>query len=72
MCDNCENNLNIRLHLVGRSSAIAPLYGKTLGSQFCMLETGYIIGLLQHEASKWVGNYQMLLMIIQIIRQISI
>ncbi|CAF4352007.1 unnamed protein product, partial [Adineta steineri] len=41
--------INIRLHLVGRSSAIAPLYGKRLGSQFCMLETGYIMGLLEQE-----------------------
>jgi amino acid adenylation domain-containing protein len=44
--------VNAHLHLVGRSSAIAPLYGKTLGSQFCILETGYIKGLLQQEASK--------------------
>ncbi|CAF1209790.1 unnamed protein product [Adineta steineri] len=44
--------MNIRLHLVGRSSAIAPLYGKRLGSQFCMLETGYIMGLLEKEGSR--------------------
>ncbi|CAF3911367.1 unnamed protein product, partial [Adineta steineri] len=44
--------INIRLHLVGRSSAIAPLYGKRLGSQFCMLETGYIMGLLEQEGSR--------------------
>ncbi|CAF4169364.1 unnamed protein product, partial [Adineta steineri] len=43
---------NIRLHLVGRSSAIAPLYGQRLGSQFCMLETGYIMGLLEKEGSR--------------------
>ncbi|CAF3939902.1 unnamed protein product, partial [Adineta steineri] len=43
---------NIRLHLVGRSSTIAPLYGKRLGSQFCMLETGYIMGLLEKEGSR--------------------
>ncbi|CAF4082952.1 unnamed protein product, partial [Adineta steineri] len=44
--------MNIRLHLVGRSSAIAPLYGKRLGSQFCMLETGYVMGLLEKEGSR--------------------
>ncbi|CAF0993724.1 unnamed protein product [Adineta steineri] len=44
--------MNIRLHLVGRSSAIAPLYSKILGSQFCMLETGYVMGLLKKEGSK--------------------
>ncbi|CAF3965720.1 unnamed protein product, partial [Adineta steineri] len=44
--------MNIRLHLVGRSSAIAPLYGKRLGSQFCMLEAGYVIGLLEKEGSR--------------------
>ncbi|CAF4130464.1 unnamed protein product, partial [Adineta steineri] len=44
--------MNIRLHLVGRSSAIAPLYGKRLGSEFCMLETGYIMGLLEKEGSR--------------------
>ena len=54
--------VNIRLHLVGRSKAIAPLYGKTLGSQFCILETGYILGLLQKEASKSDGIFQILLM----------
>ncbi|CAF1390131.1 unnamed protein product [Adineta steineri] len=43
--------MDIRLHLVGRSSAITPLYGKRLGSQFCMLETGYIMGLLEKEGS---------------------
>ncbi|CAF4071043.1 unnamed protein product, partial [Adineta steineri] len=43
---------NIRLHLVGRSSAIVPLYGKRLGSQFCMLETGYVMGLLEEEGSR--------------------
>ncbi|CAF0780319.1 unnamed protein product [Adineta steineri] len=42
---------NIRLHLVGRSSAIAPLYGKRSGYQFCMLETGYVMGLLEKEGS---------------------
>ncbi|CAF0731748.1 unnamed protein product [Adineta steineri] len=41
--------MNIRLHLVGRSSAIAPLYGIVLGSLFCMLETGYVMGLLEKE-----------------------
>ncbi|CAF1486244.1 unnamed protein product, partial [Adineta steineri] len=44
--------VDIRLHLVGRSSAIAPLYGNRLGSQFCMLETGYIMGLLEKEGSR--------------------
>ncbi|CAF1513875.1 unnamed protein product, partial [Adineta steineri] len=44
--------INITLHLVGRSSAIAPLYGKTLGSQFCMLETGYVMELLEKEGSR--------------------
>ncbi|CAF3787875.1 unnamed protein product, partial [Adineta steineri] len=44
--------INIRLHLVGRSSAIAPLYGQRLGSQFCMLETGYVMGLLEKEGSR--------------------
>ncbi|CAF0982682.1 unnamed protein product [Adineta steineri] len=44
--------MNIRLHLVGRSSAIAPLYGQRLGSQLCMLETGYITGLLEQEGSR--------------------
>ncbi|CAF3869628.1 unnamed protein product [Adineta steineri] len=44
--------MDIRLHLVGRSSAIAPLYGKRLGSQFCMLETGYVMGLLEKEGSR--------------------
>ncbi|CAF4079356.1 unnamed protein product [Adineta steineri] len=48
---NC-NNIGTRLHLIGRSSAIAPLYGKTLASQFCVIETGYIMGLLQEEATK--------------------
>ncbi|CAF3842764.1 unnamed protein product, partial [Adineta steineri] len=43
---------NIRLHLVGRSSAITPLYGQRLGSQFCMLETGYVMGLLEKEGSR--------------------
>ncbi|CAF1312241.1 unnamed protein product [Adineta steineri] len=43
---------NIRLHLVGRSSSIAPLYGKRLGSQFCILETGYVMGLLEKEGSR--------------------
>ncbi|UJR12977.1 hypothetical protein I4U23_000002 [Adineta vaga] len=54
LIDNCvhDENLGIRLHLVGRSSAIAPLYGKTLGCQFCIIETGYMMGLLQQEASK--------------------
>ncbi|CAF4030575.1 unnamed protein product, partial [Adineta steineri] len=47
-----DEMMNIRLHLVGRSSAIAPLYGKRLGSQFCMLETGYIMGLLEKEGSR--------------------
>ncbi|CAF1362467.1 unnamed protein product [Adineta steineri] len=47
-----DEMMNIRLHLVGRSSAIAPLYGKRLGSRFCMLETGYIMGLLEKEGSK--------------------
>ncbi|CAF2882271.1 unnamed protein product [Rotaria sp. Silwood2] len=52
-CTNNHNgNIEIRLHLVGRSAAIFPLYGKKLGSQFCILETGYILGLLQHESSK--------------------
>ena len=51
LVDDCVSN-NIRLHLVGRSSAIAPLYGRTLGNEFCILETGYMIGLLQREASK--------------------
>ncbi|CAF1166800.1 unnamed protein product [Adineta steineri] len=44
--------MNIRLHLVGRSSAIAPLYGKRLGSQFCILETGYVMGLLEKQGSR--------------------
>ncbi|CAF4299190.1 unnamed protein product, partial [Adineta steineri] len=44
--------MNIRLHLVGRLSAIAPLYSQRLGSQFCMLETGYITGLLEKEGSR--------------------
>ncbi|CAF4163098.1 unnamed protein product, partial [Adineta steineri] len=44
--------MNVRLHLVGRSSTIAPLYGKRLGSQFCILETGYIMGLLEKEGSR--------------------
>ncbi|UJR18561.1 hypothetical protein I4U23_005468 [Adineta vaga] len=48
---NCKN-INTRLHLIGRSSAIAPLCGKTLASQFCVLETGYIMGLLKQEAIK--------------------
>ncbi|CAF1410830.1 unnamed protein product, partial [Adineta steineri] len=43
---------NIRLHLVGRSTAIAPLYGQRLSSQFCMLETGCITGLLEKEGSR--------------------
>ncbi|CAF1412242.1 unnamed protein product [Adineta steineri] len=47
-----DEMMNIRLHLVGRSLAIAPLYGKRLGSQFCMLETGYIMGLLEKEGSR--------------------
>ena len=51
--DNIQcKNMNTRLHFIGRSAAIAPLYGTTLGSRFCTLETGYIIGLLQKEASK--------------------
>jgi hypothetical protein len=50
-CVNNENN-NIHLHFIGRSSAIAPLYGKTLGTQFCILETGYMLGLLEKEAAK--------------------
>ncbi|CAF3951285.1 unnamed protein product, partial [Adineta steineri] len=44
--------MNIRLHLVGQSSTTAPLYGKRLGSQFCMLETGYVMGLLEKEGSR--------------------
>jgi hypothetical protein len=51
VCVNYENS-HIRLHLVGRSSAIGPLYGKRLGSQFCILETGYMMGLLEKEASR--------------------
>jgi hypothetical protein len=47
-----NESIDIRLHLVGRSSAIAPLYGKTLGTQFCILETGYMMGLLEKEASR--------------------
>ncbi len=43
-------DMDIRLHFVGRSSAIAPLYGKTLGYEFCVLETGYMMGLLEEEA----------------------
>jgi amino acid adenylation domain-containing protein len=50
-CFSCENN-NIRLHLVGRSKAITPLYGKKLGFEFCILETGYIMGLLEKEGSR--------------------
>ncbi|CAF4141891.1 unnamed protein product, partial [Adineta steineri] len=54
LISNHFNNdmMNIRLHLVGRSSAIAPLYGKRLGSQFCMLEAGYVMGLLEKEGSR--------------------
>ncbi|CAF1439300.1 unnamed protein product [Adineta ricciae] len=48
---DCKN-INTRLHLIGRSAAIAPLCGKTLASQFCELETGYIIGLLKKEAGR--------------------
>ncbi|CAF4028553.1 unnamed protein product, partial [Adineta steineri] len=47
-----DEMMNIRLHLVGRSSAITPLYGKRLGSQFCMLETGYVMRLLEKEGSR--------------------
>ena len=47
-----EDVVKIRLHLVGRSSAIAPLYGRRLGREFCTLETGYMVGLLGKEASK--------------------
>ena len=52
--DNYMRNedVNIRLHLVGRSSAITPLYGTTLGIEFCILETGYMTGLLEKEASR--------------------
>ena len=52
--DNYVNNediAKIRLHLVGQSSAIAPLYGQTLGREFCTLEMGYIVGLMEKEAS---------------------
>ena len=49
--DDCVSS-NIRLHFVGRSAAIAPLYGKTLGNQFCILETGYIVGLLEQETER--------------------
>jgi amino acid adenylation domain-containing protein len=48
---NCDN-VGVHFHLVGRSAAIAPLYGKTLGSRLSILETGYIIGFLQNEAGK--------------------
>ncbi|UJR22117.1 hypothetical protein I4U23_025181 [Adineta vaga] len=44
-----DERTNICLHFVGRSSAIAPLYGKKLGYEFCVLETGYMIGLLEKE-----------------------
>jgi hypothetical protein len=44
-------NLHPRLHFVGRSSAITSLYGKRLGREFCILETGYILGLLRQQAS---------------------
>ncbi|CAF1593907.1 unnamed protein product, partial [Adineta ricciae] len=47
-----EETASVYFHLVGRSSAIAPLYSKTLGTNFCSLETGYMMGLLEKEASK--------------------
>jgi hypothetical protein len=51
ICVNNENS-NVGFHLIGRSSAIAPLYGKALGAEFCVLETGYMMGLLEEEALK--------------------
>nr|ACD54728.1 non-ribosomal peptide synthetase, NRPS-like protein [Adineta vaga] len=56
-CTNNDNDHNkIHLHLIGRSAAIAPIYGKKLGSQLCVLETGYMMGLLKNEALKmgWI------------------
>ena len=50
-CSNYDHD-EIRFHFIGRSSAIAPLYGKTLSSHLSTLETGYMIGLLQKEAAQ--------------------
>ena len=47
---NHDNSDKIRLHLVGRASAIDPLYGRKLGLQLRELETGYIMGLLKQTA----------------------
>ncbi|CAF3831841.1 unnamed protein product, partial [Rotaria sp. Silwood1] len=51
--NDCTDNDNVEmcLHLVGRSAAISPLYGKKIGHHFCILETGYILEVLQDEAS---------------------
>ncbi|CAF2829448.1 unnamed protein product [Rotaria sp. Silwood2] len=47
-----KSNFDVYLHLVGKSSVISSLYQKKAGAHFCILETGYIVGLLQQEASQ--------------------
>ncbi|WP_158996978.1 non-ribosomal peptide synthetase [Pigmentibacter ruber] len=42
-------NSQIRIHLIGKQYAIKPMYGK-LSTSFCLLESGYILGLLTEQA----------------------
>ncbi|WGL59179.1 amino acid adenylation domain-containing protein [Pigmentibacter sp. JX0631] len=44
-------NSQIKVHLIGKQYAIRPMYGK-LSTSFCLLESGYILGLLTEQAKE--------------------
>ncbi|CAF4565110.1 unnamed protein product [Rotaria socialis] len=48
--DHLNNDNGIRFHLVGRQSASLSLYVEESVSALCLLETGYIFGLLEKAA----------------------
>ncbi|CAF4205726.1 unnamed protein product, partial [Rotaria sp. Silwood2] len=54
--DETKSAQNVfQIYLVGRFSAIAAMYGSVLAKEFCLLETGYIYGLLKKFALSELG-----------------
>ncbi|CAF3542636.1 unnamed protein product [Rotaria socialis] len=50
-----SNQMLFQIYLVGRLHSIAPIHGSILAREFCLLETGYIYGLLRRFTLKELG-----------------